>query len=305
MKRSPLLLLASSTVCLTLGCSIDLLSDLREKEANEVLAHLDRYGVAGEKRRVSKGSATSFTLAIAKSDAPKAWRILREHQLPRRSLDGLGEVFGKPTLVPTATQEQALMRHALAGEIARSLESIEGVREARVHVVIPTRNPLDDGRKLDPPRASVLLRTWAKASITETEVKALVSGSIDRLDPADVRVVVNRALSSGEKLATPPLELASVGPFSVAADSRNALLATLVAAVVLCFGLGLAVILLLRRTRQLSDQRGLPQSSHGGSEASRVEHSLGLLSRSLGQPPGASLRDPAPRAERSKVRGNQ
>ena len=46
--------------------------------------------------------------------------------------DGFGEIFGKGSLVPTPTEERALYVEALSGELARTLESVEGVTSARV-----------------------------------------------------------------------------------------------------------------------------------------------------------------------------
>jgi type III secretion protein J len=115
-------------------------------------------------------------------------------------------VFGKGSVVPTASEERALYLHALCGELARSVEAIDGVVEARVHLAPAPPDPL----RSDPPppaRASVLVKILpgARARIEPQEagIRALVAGAVAGLDPATVAVVVSEA---GTAATAPPRE---------------------------------------------------------------------------------------------------
>jgi type III secretion protein J len=271
-------------VALTLsGCSADILHDITETEANEILAALQQRGVAADKLRASAGSKATYTVRVARGDAVAAWRTLREENLPRPRGTGLGEVFGKPSLVPTATQERALIHHAVAGELSKTLQTVAGVLEARVHVVLPTRDPLAPAdQPLAAPRAAVLLRTAGPSSLGRGDVQRLVAGSVDGMKPEAVSVlIVTTQARSPEAPA-----LARVGPFSVARSSRGALQLTLVAAAGLVLLLAGALLVVARRHRSLLRRSPAPSAPPpaGLTTTNRdpaLESSLGLLARSV------------------------
>jgi len=263
---------------LLVGCSVEILHDVDEATANEVLATLERRGIDGDKIRAVQGSTSTYTVSVPRGEAAAAWKILRSENLPRPEQAGLGEVFGKTGLVPTATQERALMHHALSGELARTLQSVDGVLEARVHLVLPSRDPLSPpDMPVSPAKASVLLRLGGKAPLKREDVQRLVAGSVKDLAPERVSVVIVHAKANAPGAAATPLR--SVGPFTVAAGDRTALVATLVAGLVLVALLGAGVIVLVRRGRVLAARAR--RVAESGETASRLEGSLGLIERSL------------------------
>lgn len=205
----------------------ELLHELDERQASEVVVALDDGGIAAHKVRPG-GAEGSYSVEVATSDAPRALRILAERDLPRPRPPGLGEVFGKGGLVPTPTEERALYQHALAGELSRSLEGVEGVVGARVHLALADADPLRPAER-PLPRASVLVRCRPSACATvralEPGIRALVAGAADRLEGAAVSVVVTEA-----REAPPPAPPAGprVGlPLALAAAAGAGALASL------------------------------------------------------------------------------
>ncbi|MCC6749686.1 MAG: secretion protein [Deltaproteobacteria bacterium] len=276
--RSGILLLALAA---SSGCTVELLHDIDESEANEILDALQRDGIGAKKHRVTQGNKPTYMLEVRRADAPQAWRILRQQSLPQPKRSGLGEVFGKVGLVPTATQERAMLRHALSGELSRTLQSVEGVREARVHVVLPERDPLAPLDAAAPrPRASVLLKVAGTAPLTEPQVRQLVAGAVDGLDAASVSVVIVRGQPAPSRAAE-VAALASVGPFVVDASSRATLLVTLVGMVLALLTLGLGLLFALRRQRSLRLALVDAQAAPTGLAAVDLDSSLALLNRSL------------------------
>lgn len=273
--------LALAGCWLLLGCRVELLHDLDESSANAVLSALQREGIEAQKERETQGTSSSYTVAVANSDAPRAWGVLRSQNLPAPPPQGLGEVFGQVGLVPTSTQERALLHHALAGDLTRTLQSIDGVRQARVHVVLPESSPFAAADASRPqPRAAVLLRTTADCPLQAVEVQRLVAGAIDGLDATRVSVVLHRATRAAVGLALPGA-MASVGPFRVDPGSRRALIATLIVAVIGVLASGLGALLLLRRNRayaaSLARARQVTAEQVAVGEATRGS----LLERSL------------------------
>jgi type III secretion protein J len=192
--------------CLVSGCvREELLHDLDERQASEVVVALDDGGVDARKARPG-GAEGPFSVEVAPDDAARALRILAERDLPRPRPPGFGEVFAKGGLVPTPTEERALYQHAVAGELARSLESVEGVVGARVHLALAEPDPLHPGER-PPARASVLVRCRPAACAAVRELapgfRALVAGSADRLDPATVSVIITEAREA-RHVAPPP-----------------------------------------------------------------------------------------------------
>jgi type III secretion protein J len=103
-------------------------------------------------------------------------------------------VFAKGSMVPTPTEEHALYLHALGGELARSIEAIDGVVEARVHLGLSQRDPLRAAGAAEAPRGAVLVkcRPAACAGVRALEggIRSIVAGAVDGLEAAAVSVVV-------------------------------------------------------------------------------------------------------------------
>jgi type III secretion protein J len=280
-EHRSLRVLIRALLTLLSGCNTEILHDVSEAEANEVLVALQQQGIPTEKVRSGEGNKTSYTLRVGRGDAVKAWRVLRQESLPRPKQKGLGEVFGQAGLVPTATQERAMMYQALAGEIARTLQSVEGVREARVHVVLPQRDPLSpaDGPQ-SAPRASVLLRTTSPPPLSKEEVQKLVAGSVDglALDAVTVLLVTGQGLPQAKQTAA---TLARVGPFLVAEGSRTALRVALVGSMALLLLMSVALFLLIRRNRALRTLAIRPSAERSAALSGSLESSLGIVSRSI------------------------
>jgi type III secretion protein J len=210
---------------------------------------LDRAGVAASKTRDDDGA---FMVSVGRADVIRALELLRTLGLPRTQRSGFGDVYKRPSLVPTLTEERARYVEALAGEIAHTLESVEGVANARVHLVLPEPDPLAvDGKPRVAAQAAVLLKVRghhsgvaAPSPIAVSDVQKLVAGSVPGLDPATVAVVVTQApeVPSAAGLVT-------LGPLRLTPDSRGTLLAGLAGA---CAILGVLAALLLVTARRLA-----------------------------------------------------
>ena len=231
-------------VVFTLGCSMPIQHGLDETAANEILTSLERAGIPASKSRDDEGV---FAVVVAKADALRAMDLMRSLGLPRGPRVGFGEIYKQPSLVPTPTEERARYIEALAGEIARTLENVEGVVSARVHLVLPESDPLAiDGKPRVAAQAAILLKTRAgrPAPISEQDVRKLVAGSVPGLDPSAVAVVVTPA---SELSAAPGAALVAFGPLRMTADSKSTFVVGLGAACALIALLAGLVFVLSRR----------------------------------------------------------
>jgi type III secretion protein J len=175
---------------------------LTEAEAQEIIVLLKQHGLNGQRSFVAKGKDSgSWTVHVSggNHNLVVAWRILQENGLPRQRVKGLDDVFSAGGLIPTASEEKAKLLVGLTGEITRTLKSIEGVVDARVHVVLPDNSPLLDRSQWSATTASVLLKhKGGQPPVSEADVKSLVAKGVQGLTPEQVAVIYKTVAETPE-----------------------------------------------------------------------------------------------------------
>jgi type III secretion protein J len=236
-------------LALAIGCSTPIHHGLDETAANEVLTALERGGIEASKAR-DESNGEVFVISVPKVQAVRALQILQSLGLPRGRRAGFGEVYKQASLVPSPTEERARYLEALAGEVERTLETVDGVVAARVHLVLAEPDPLAvDGRPRVAAQAAVLLKVRpAAVPLREAEVQKLVAGSVAGLQPEAVAVVVTPAAEAPSHHAP---ALASVGPVQVDPANRNLLLGVLTGGLALIATLAVLLLLTARRLAAL------------------------------------------------------
>jgi type III secretion protein J len=234
-----------------IACSASILHGVDERAANEASASLERAGIGAEKipdEGAAAGAGATYTIRVASGDGTRAVDLLRALGLPRDRRRGFSETYGQPSLIPTPSEERARYLDATAGEIERTLETVDGVVSARVHLVLEESDPLAvDGKQKSPARAAVLIKARSgPAPINDLDVQKLVAGSVAGLDPAAVGVVVTPAADPGLAATA---ALAPVGPLRITPGTRPLLLGALGAVLML---LALLAALLLVTARRLA-----------------------------------------------------
>ncbi|MFZ5894323.1 MAG: flagellar basal-body MS-ring/collar protein FliF [Myxococcota bacterium] len=91
--------------------------------------------------------------------------------LPRGGRVGF-EIFDQARIGATEFEQQVNLRRALEGELARSVMSIDGVKAARVHLVLPERRLF--AARSEAAAASVVVRLGNSAGFGRREVAAVV-----------------------------------------------------------------------------------------------------------------------------------
>ncbi|HEY8945032.1 MAG TPA: flagellar basal-body MS-ring/collar protein FliF [Polyangiaceae bacterium] len=109
--------------------------------------------------------------------------------LPRGGRVGF-EIFDQARIGATEFEQQVNLRRALEGELSRSVMTIEGVKSARVHLVLPERRLFTT--RSESASASVVVRLGNSAAFGRREVAAvvhLVSAAVPGLSKDRVSVV--------------------------------------------------------------------------------------------------------------------
>jgi len=132
---------------------------------------------------------SSGVLTVAAAEFHRARMLLATEGLPQASVDGLSVISEMP--MGTSRQvESARLRRMQELDLARSIMELRPVRSARVHLALPERTAFV--RDQQPPRASVFLELAPGLSLTQPQIKgivSLVSTAVPDMPSANVSVV--------------------------------------------------------------------------------------------------------------------
>jgi flagellar M-ring protein FliF len=157
-----------------------LFSGLESRDAAAVTAKLDgiipgKYVVKGDTILVPADQVGDLRMKLAQDNLPAA---------------GVGyEIFDKSDAFGTTAFVQNINQlRALEGELARSIQTIEGIQSARIHLVIPERQVFT--REEQNPSASVVLKTRIKLDRGQVgAIQHLVAAAVPSLSPQRVAII--------------------------------------------------------------------------------------------------------------------
>ena len=140
---------------------------------------------------------TSILVPAGKTS--RARMILAEKGLPNSSGTGYELFDNLGSLGLTAFMQEVTRVRALEGEIARSIQTIRGVKGARVHIVLADRGNFRFAEQT--PTASVVVRyEGANAEASAMSIRHLVAAAVPGLQAENVTVLdsAGRLLAAGE-----------------------------------------------------------------------------------------------------------
>ncbi|MDE2582565.1 MAG: flagellar M-ring protein FliF, partial [Rhodospirillales bacterium] len=138
-------------------------------------------------------AAGGSEILVPADQVPAARVLLARQGLPSGGSVGYGIFDHTDMLGMTPFQERIDETRALEGELARTIEAIQGVRAARVHLVLPHRAPF--AREARPAQASVLLTMQGAALLDRDGVQAilnLIAAAVPGLKPQNIAIVDSR-----------------------------------------------------------------------------------------------------------------
>ncbi len=178
-----------------------LYGDLDPRDAGNVVAALERARVP---HRIEGGGSR---ILAPEADIPRLRLTLAREGLPRGGSVGY-EIFDRSESLTTTPFQQDVNRlRALEGELARSIGSLDGVRSARVHLVLPRREAFSRDR--GDAQASVVLTMQGAQRLDREGTAAvlhLVATAVPGLRPQNISIVDSRGAllaRGGQALAGP------------------------------------------------------------------------------------------------------
>lgn len=164
-----------------------LYGDLDLRESAQVVEQLNRRHI---RYRLAAGGAQ---ILVPADQIPDTRLMLARDGLPSGGSIGY-ELFDRGDgLAFTEFQQKINETRALEGELARTIRAIRGVRQARVHLVLPRREPF--ARDRQDAQASVMLTMSGQQRMDQEGVQAilnLVSAAVPGLRPQNVAVIDSR-----------------------------------------------------------------------------------------------------------------
>ncbi|MDA8095970.1 MAG: flagellar basal-body MS-ring/collar protein FliF [Clostridia bacterium] len=120
---------------------------------------------------------------------------------------GIGyELFDRTKLGITEFEQQINYQRALQEELRRTIVQLDAVEQARVHLVIPEKTIFTEEQH--PPSASIALKVRLRSELSSAQVKgivALVSGSVEGLNPENIHVIDMRGQVLSEDISADSL----------------------------------------------------------------------------------------------------
>lgn len=164
-----------------------LYADLDMREAGQVVDQLDKAHIP---HRTEAGGSR---LLVPGDQVDRARLLLAKDGLPSGGSIGY-EIFDRSDgLTANSFQQGIAQTRAMEGELARTIKAIQGVRAARVHLVLPHREPF--ARDRQEAQASVVLTMTGVARLDREGVQAilnLISAAVPGLRPQNIAMVDSR-----------------------------------------------------------------------------------------------------------------
>lgn len=160
-----------------------LFEGLTDADKSAVVSALQSSGI-----RYSIDAATG-SVQVGESDVQRARIMLAGQGLPKAAPAGDALLANLPLGSSRAVEGETL-RSAHEADLARTIEAIDSIKTARVHLATPDPSPFVRDER--PPAASVMLTMQNGRTLSEAQVRAvrqLVASSVNGLSPSDVSVV--------------------------------------------------------------------------------------------------------------------
>ena len=173
-----------------------LYTDLSHDDVNRIGAALHEAGIGFDV------SSDGTTVLVGHSETAQARMLLAEKGLPQSSSSGY-ELFNElGSFGLTSFMQEVTKVRALEGELARTIQTLKGVKAARVHIVLPDRGSFR--REEQPATASVVIRTDGPDDAGSAQaIRHLVAAAIPGMKADSVTVLSTdgTVLASGDDIS--------------------------------------------------------------------------------------------------------
>jgi flagellar M-ring protein FliF len=163
-----------------------LYGELDLSESGQIVEHLEKQQIPYQLRGGGR------EVLVPADKVSRARLLLAKDALPSGGIVGYEIVDRNTGMVASQFEQRMNQLRAMEGELTRTIRGIRGVRNARVHIVLPRREPFE--RQTPQAQASVLLTT-AAGGIDRESVQAithLIATAVPGLKVENITIADNR-----------------------------------------------------------------------------------------------------------------
>ncbi|HYB11450.1 MAG TPA: flagellar basal-body MS-ring/collar protein FliF [Alphaproteobacteria bacterium] len=164
-----------------------LYSGLEPEDAGHIVAQLEQRNIPYELK------ANGTQIMVPSPQVPNVRVALAQEGLPHGGTVGY-EIFDKPDALGSSNFVRDINRlRALEGELSRTIRSIDGIKSARVHLVLPRRELFSAERQEPSASIALAMRTAERPSAqVVAAIQHLVASAVPGLKSARVSVIDDR-----------------------------------------------------------------------------------------------------------------
>ena len=188
----PLIALSSAYWWLNPPAYRVLYAQLSDRAGGEVISALEQLEIP------YRLSAANGRIEVVADQLHLARYRLAAMGLPRSDADAEDAIDRAPNFGASSLQEQQRYQHGLEVDLARSMQKLQGIELARVHLALPRVSPFL--RDAPPATAAVLLRLRPGARLSAAQVgsiQTMVAASVPRLKRTEVQVLDQNGIVLG------------------------------------------------------------------------------------------------------------
>lgn len=161
---------------------VALYSDLSPADAGSIIDTLEQADIPAR----AEGAGTMISVPV--EDLARARMVVAGAGLPGDGTPGWEIFDGGTGLGMNSFMQRVNRLRAMEGELARSIQTIDGIEAARVHLVLPEREPFT--REKPRPSASVIVRGSRQIAMRQAQaIRSLVASAVPDLAPSQVTVL--------------------------------------------------------------------------------------------------------------------
>jgi type III secretion protein J len=212
---------------LVTGCDkqTEIVSNLEEREANEIIVFLASKGMTATKSPTASSGpgagqgSSKWSISVEQHISTEAMAILNQNGLPRIKGVNLLELFAKQGLMSSEKEETIRYQAGLAEQIASTIRKIDGVIDADVQISFPIAESAGLGAAAEATPTKITAAVYVKHqgilddpnSHLVLKIKRLLAGSINGLDINDVTVISDKARFTDITLNQMPQTISGTG----------------------------------------------------------------------------------------------
>ncbi|WP_339058236.1 EscJ/YscJ/HrcJ family type III secretion inner membrane ring protein [Candidatus Regiella endosymbiont of Tuberolachnus salignus] len=191
MIKLPRCIFIPALILLLVACKQqDLLKDLDQQQANEVSALLQRNNIEAKKIDNAK---SGYSITVAPIDFVAAVDLIKMYNLPSKPRMEIAQMFPSDSLISSPREEKARLYSGIEQRLEQSLQTMNGVVTARVHVSYDLDSG-EGGRKVVPIHMTTVVTYDQEIdpNLLIGDVKRFLKNSFHDVDYDNISVVLSK-----------------------------------------------------------------------------------------------------------------